>query len=138
MAGRGQNCRRSKAHGAALADIEAQVKRLMGRTFVMDTPSSACSTIPRYLKAVQVRLDKLRANPSAGRPGDGQNLDPWDRLRAAGGPAGQTGHGRSPIDQFRWLLEELRVSLYAQELRTRYRSPSNDCKKQWEGIPWYG
>ena len=58
-----------KAHGAARADIEAQVKRLMGRNSSDGHAFERLQHYPRYLKAVQVRLDKLKANPTAGRPG---------------------------------------------------------------------
>jgi ATP-dependent helicase HrpA len=51
----------NKAHAAAVADIEAQLRRLLGRNFVVDTPFERLQHFPRYLKAVSVRLDKLKA-----------------------------------------------------------------------------
>jgi hypothetical protein len=53
-----------KAHTAALQDIEAQLKRLMGKRFVAETPFERLQHYPRYFKAIQVRLDKLKANPA--------------------------------------------------------------------------
>lgn len=47
----------------AVADIEAQLKRLIGKNFV-DTPFERLQHYPRYFKAVGVRLDKLKANPA--------------------------------------------------------------------------
>jgi ATP-dependent helicase HrpA len=53
-----------KAHAAALQDIEAQLKRLMGKTLRRRNPVRAPAALPALLKAIQVRLDKLKANPT--------------------------------------------------------------------------
>jgi hypothetical protein len=53
-----------KAQAAAVADIEAQLKRLIGKSFITDTPFERLQHFPRYLKAISVRLDKLKGNPA--------------------------------------------------------------------------
>ncbi|HMV00931.1 MAG TPA: DUF3418 domain-containing protein, partial [Rhodocyclaceae bacterium] len=125
-----------KAHGAALADIEAQVKRLMGRNFVMDTPFERLQHYPRYLKAVQVRLDKLRANPARDAQAMAEFGPLWIAFERRAVQLAKQGTVDPQIDQFRWLLEELRVSLYAQELRTPIPVSVKRLQKQWEGIQY--
>src|SRR5690606_30105428 len=53
----------AKAHAAAHADIEQQLRGLMTKWFIRDTPYPQLAHFPRYLKAVQARIDKLRADP---------------------------------------------------------------------------
>jgi ATP-dependent helicase HrpA len=69
----------NKAHAAAVADIEAQLRRLLGRNFVVDTPFERLQHFPRYLKAVSVRLDKLKA----GGGGRGARCATDGRIRPA-------------------------------------------------------
>ncbi len=104
---------------SAHADVSAQLSRLIHAQFVSDTPYEALVHIPRYLRAILMRVDKLRSNPAR----DAQCLvewqsiyNPWLKLLQA-----QKAHGGSVdprLEDFRWQLEELRVALYAQELKT--------------------
>jgi ATP-dependent helicase HrpA len=123
-----------KAHAAAVADIEAQLKRLLGKTFVVDTPFERLQHYPRYLKAIGVRLDKLKANPAR----DAQLLTEygplWTNYERRASQLAKMGTLDPQIEQFRWLLEELRVGLYAQELRTPVPVSTKRLQKQWEGI----
>ena len=75
--------------------------------------------MPRYLKAAGMRIDKLRANPSrdAQCQQEWQSLaNPWLKMIQAQKAYGGTVDIR--LEDFRWQLEELRVALYAQELKT--------------------
>ncbi len=123
-----------KAHGAALADIEAQVKRLLGKNFVADTPFERLQHYPRYLKAIQVRLDKLKANPARDAQLMAEYAPLWSSWERRALQLAKQGAADPQIEQFRWLLEELRVSLYAQELRTPVPVSVKRLQKQWEGI----
>ena len=84
-----------KAQAAVVADIEAQIKRLIGKRFVVDTPFERLQHFPRYLKAMGVRLDKLKANPARDAQADGRIRQAVGQLRAAGLAAGQDGYRRS-------------------------------------------
>jgi ATP-dependent helicase HrpA len=132
-------------HGAALRklkdarppkdvadDITAQLQRLVPKRFVLATPWPALQHLPRYLKAVVLRLDKLRADPArdAARLAELRPLEQRWLKRLAdlrGAP-----HAR--LDEYRWLLEELRVSLFAQELRTPQPVSSKRLDKAWAQI----
>ena len=122
----------SKAPREVAEDISAQLLRLVGKRFLHDTDWAALQHLPRYLKGVVLRLDKLRADPARDaarlaelRPLQGR----WLRFRAdlRGAP-----HAR--LNEYRWLLEELRVSLFAQELRTPQPVSVKRLDKAWAQI----
>jgi ATP-dependent helicase HrpA len=105
-----------KAQGQVLQDIRQQCEWLLGKEWVARTPYDRMQHMPRYLKAINVRLEKLRANPVR----DAQNmaqmgplLQQWQRRLSA-----QHGEVDVRLEDFGWMMQELRVSLYAQELKT--------------------
>ena len=106
------------ASATAHVDIQNQVQGLIFPKFVSDTPYGQLVHFPRYLKAIAMRIDKLRANPSR----DSQCQKDWESVARPWQKLVQAGHGSLSEDQaladFRWQLEELRVALYAQELKT--------------------
>jgi len=123
-----------KVHAAAVQDIEAQVKRLMGKQFVAETPFERLQHFPRYLKGVQVRLDKLKSNPARDAQSLAEYLPLWTNYERRQLQLAKQGTVDPQVTQFRWLLEELRVSLFAQELRTPVPVSSKRLQKQWEGV----
>jgi len=123
-----------KAHAAAVADIEAQLKRLMGKGFLIDTPFERLQHYPRYFKGVVVRLDKLKANPGRDTQLMVEYTPLWTNYERRAIQLAKLGTLDPQVEQFRWLLEELRVGLYAQELRTPVPVSSKRLQKQWEGI----
>ena len=123
-----------KIHAALAADIEAQLKRLMGKNFVVDTPFERLQHYPRYLKAIGVRLDKLKANPARDATLMAEYGPLWTNYERRAIQLAKLGTPDPQIEQFRWLLEELRVGLFAQELRTPLPVSSKRLQKQWEGI----
>ncbi len=119
----------SEAH----EDLRAQEAALVGKWFLRDTPYEQLRHFPRYLKAAQVRIDKLREDPAR----DAQAMAgiaaleaPWRRARAA-----LKGAPDQRLDDFRWQLEELRVALYAQALRTPYPVSVKRLQKAWAAMP---
>ena len=110
-------------------DIAAQLQRLLGKRFLLDTPWAVLSHLPRYLRAVVMRLDKLRADPvrDAQRLAELRPIEQrW--LRRLSERRG-TRDGR--LDDFGWLLEELRVGLFAQELKTPQPVSAKRLEKAW-------
>jgi ATP-dependent helicase HrpA len=84
----------------------------------------------RYLKAITLRLDKLKGDPAR----DAQRLSelrPLDQ-RYIRRLAELKGTHDARLDEFRWLLEELRVSLFAQELRTPQPVSIKRLEKVWQ------
>ena len=113
-------------------DVAAQLARLVPKRFLIDTPWPALQHLPRYLKAVTLRLDKWRADPArdAARLAELRPLEQRFLRRLAD----LKGAGDARLDEFRWLLEELRVSLFAQELRTPQPVSVKRLQKAWEQI----
>jgi ATP-dependent helicase HrpA len=110
-------------------DISAQLGRLVGRRFLADTPWTALQHLPRYLKAVTMRLDKLRGDPArdAARLAELRPLEQrWLRRLAE-----LKGAQDARLEEYRWLLEELRVSFFAQELRTPQPVSAKRLDKFW-------
>ncbi len=110
-------------------DIGAQLARLMPKRFLVETPWQQLAHLPRYLKAITLRLDKLRADPAR----DSQRmaeLRPVEQryLRLL---AERKGGFDARLIEYRWLLEELRVSLFAQELRTPQPVSVKRLDKVW-------
>jgi len=116
----------------AVADATQQLQRLMPRRFLATTPWAQLQHLPRYLKAITLRLDKYRADPArdATRLAELRPLETryW-RLVAE-----RKGVGDARMLEFRWLLEELRVSFFAQELRTPQPVSVKRLDKAWQQI----
>jgi ATP-dependent helicase HrpA len=110
------------ASPTAYADIQAQVQGLIFAKFVADIPYAQLVHLPRYLKAVALRIDKMRSNPSrdAQCQKDWESVArPWQKLmQGSRGSVSYAMEGDQALIDFRWQLEELRVALYAQELKT--------------------
>jgi ATP-dependent helicase HrpA len=122
-----------KAHAAALADMQAQLQALIGKRFIVEHDYAQLAHFPRYLKAINVRLEKLRADPArdAKLMAEWQQVAaPWQRARKER----QGSHHDPKMAEFRWLLEELRVSLFAQELRTPMPVSAKRLQKVWESM----
>ncbi|HRH28716.1 MAG TPA: DUF3418 domain-containing protein, partial [Aquabacterium sp.] len=111
-------------------DVQAQLQRLMPKRFVAQTPYAQLQHFVRYLKAITLRLDKLKGDPAR----DAQRLSelkPLDQ-RYTRRLAELKGTHDARLDEFRWLLEELRVSLFAQELRTPQPVSIKRLEKVWQ------
>ena len=113
----------------ATADATQQLQKLMPKRFLPLTPWAQLQHYPRYLKAVTLRLEKYRADPARDaaklaelRP---QEQRYW-RLVAE-----RKGAVDARMQEFRWLLEELRVSFFAQELRTPQPVSVKRLEKVW-------
>ncbi len=121
-----------KGHPQAVADIQTQLQGLVSKRFITDNDYGQLSHFPRYLKAIGVRLEKLRADPvrDARLMAEWQQAaQPWQRAQK-----GQNGKPDPKMMEFRWLLEELRVSLFAQELRTPMPISAKRLEKVWESM----
>ncbi len=119
-----------KAHAQAVTDIQAQLQGLVSKRFIADNDYTNLTHFPRYLKAINVRIDKLRADPAR----DAKSMAEWQQAAAPWQRALKERHGDPKMTEFRWLLEELRVSLFAQELRTPMPVSAKRLQKVWESM----
>jgi ATP-dependent helicase HrpA len=113
----------------ATADCTAQLQRLIPKNFMAATPWPQLQHYARYLKAITQRLDKYRADPAR----DAQRLTELkpQEQRYWRLVAERKGAQDARMLEFRWLLEELRVSFFAQELRTPQPVSIKRLEKAW-------
>lgn len=115
--------------------LRLRLQTLLAPGFASHTPWAQWPRLPIYLKAMTLRLEKYSSNPArdAAREADIQELEQmWqekiDGLVKQGLPVSDD------LAAFRWMIEELRVSLFAQELKTPYPVSVKRLMKEWESL----
>nr|WP_180300894.1 DUF3418 domain-containing protein [Neisseria meningitidis] len=115
--------------------LRLRLQTLLAPSFATRTPWAQWPRLPIYLKAMTLRLEKYSSNPArdAAREADIQELEQmWqektDSLVKQGLPISDGLAG------FKWMIEELRVSLFAQELKTPYPVSVKRLMKEWERL----
>jgi len=129
FAGATRKIKDTKNAPEATADCSQQLQRLMPKRFLALTPWTQLQHYARYLKAIFLRLDKWRADP-ARDAAKMLELKPQDQ-RYWRLVAERKGAVDDRMLEFRWLLEELRVSFFAQELRTPQPVSVKRLDKAW-------
>ena len=122
----------SKAFPAPCRDVQDDVSRLLSKGFIERTPYERLQHFPRYLKAASLRLEKLRVDPRRDARLAAELaplLAQWQRERLK---QAKSGEPDSRLEQFGWLLEELRVQLFAQELKTPVPVSVKRLTKMWQ------
>ncbi|TAN53617.1 MAG: ATP-dependent RNA helicase HrpA [Methylococcaceae bacterium] len=115
------------AGDACILDLREQLLHLLGAGFLKTTPLARLKEYPRYLKAAQYRLEKLRQDPA-------RDARQWDLFKPLWRRYWDSGQPMPPErDEFRWLLEELRVSLFAQPLKTPVPVSVKRLEDAWAG-----
>ena len=115
--------------------MRQRLQTLLAAGFATRTPWAQWPRLPIYLKAMTLRLEKYSGNPArdAAREADIQELEQmWqektDGLVKQGLPVSDD------LAAFKWMIEELRVSLFAQELKTPYPVSVKRLLKEWERL----
>ncbi|MBA5639689.1 ATP-dependent RNA helicase HrpA [Duganella sp. LX20W] len=118
----------------AAADMQSQLQGLVHKRFLSENDYSQLAHFPRYLKAINVRIEKLRGDPAR----DTKLMAEWQQAATPYLRASKDRHAGKNTDpkmvEFRWMLEELRVSLFAQELRTPMPVSVKRLQKVWESM----
>ena len=116
----------------AVTDMHQQIRRLTPDGFWCSTPWDWLTQYPRYFRAIISRLEKLRVG---GGPRDHQAMlefashqQRYDNRVALGNLHGES---RMALETYRWMLEEYRVSLFAQQLGTSIKISPQRLDKQW-------
>lgn len=116
----------------ASSDIKAQLDTLIYRGFIAQTPKEWLEQYPRYLDAVDVRLDKVALNVQKDKLAIAAVDRHWQRHTARLQKEGENGYANNPLwQQYRWMIEELRVSLFAQTLKTKVPVSDKRLDKVW-------
>ena len=119
-----------KAYGNAYQDMTAQISKLTSKSFISQTPYAQLTHYPRYFKAIAMRVDKLKNDETR----DGQMMRDMLPLMQNWQRAVNERSADESLTQFRWMLEELRVGLFAQELRTPMPVSVKRLYKVWDSL----
>jgi ATP-dependent helicase HrpA len=115
-------------------DLEQQLPLLLYKHCFSQTPWEHVQHLPRYLKALRMRIEKHPSNPER----DGKNAQAvgvlWDQWQAEVDKRRKADKLTPELMEFRWLIEELRVSLFAQELKTPFPVSVKRIEKIWQEI----
>jgi ATP-dependent helicase HrpA len=117
---------------AAMRDEHAHLAALVAADFITATPWAHLKDLPRYLRGVLRRLEKLPAAEQRDARGMAGVLTLQNKYLAR--RAQVKGEVPAALDDFRWQLEELRISLFAQELKTPYPVSVKRLDKLWDEL----
>ncbi|MCA9117028.1 MAG: DUF3418 domain-containing protein, partial [Planctomycetaceae bacterium] len=119
----------------AVDDMKSQLARMVHARFLTETPWEWLVQFPRYLQAIGVRLDRLEAG---GLSRDSQlSADVsrrWQECRALGEQLEQQARFDAAWEYYRWMIEEYRVSLFAQKLGTAITVSEKRLDRQWKKV----
>jgi ATP-dependent helicase HrpA len=118
----------------SLQDLRWQIDRLVYRGFLLHTPFDALQDYPRYLKGAQLRLEKLGHAAARDQQRMAEMEELFKKWRQRDEKARTDGKADPRLDEIRWLLEELRISLFAQELKTRVPVSVKRLEKRWQEL----
>lgn len=118
----------------AATDVREQLAELVYPGFISATPDPWIAHLPRYLHAIELRLDKLNRAPDKDRQRRGGILPLWRACLARREHNRARGRHEPAVEEFRWLLEELRVSQFAQELKTTQPVSVKRLEARWHEL----
>jgi len=116
------------------ADLQAQLQRLVFKGFLAATPWERLQHLPRYLKAISRRLERFHQNPARDEQHRSAIAALWGHYEQRLARHRKAGIDDPQLQEYRWLLEELRVSLFAQELRTPFPVSYKRLEKHWSQV----
>ena len=118
----------------AIDDIKEQLAQLVYQGFVRDTPASWLKHLPRFLKAIEIRLEKLERAPEKDR-NLREIISPfWETWTQTTRDANGIVKNEEALVNYRWMMEELRVSLFAQTLGTSIPVSAKRVQRQWDKV----
>ena len=126
----------ARAYPESLADFDEQLAWLVYRGVIADTPLVRLEALPRYLEAARRRLEKLPRNPARDLEAVRSQRRAWEPVRDELLALLRAGRPLDPVRMdCRWMLEELRVSLFVQEMGTRYPVSAPRIERAWAARP---
>ena len=119
----------------AVDDMRSQLQHLLHATFLTTTPWEWLVQFPRYLQGIETRLDRLEAG---GIERDSQMavavVRRWQQCLAAQEHQREQAGYDAALEYFRWMVEEYRVSLFAQKLGTAITVSEKRLDRQWKKV----
>ncbi|SOD41647.1 ATP-dependent RNA helicase HrpA [Nitrosovibrio sp. Nv4] len=123
-----------KLKGGLDAQLRTQLNNLVYPGFLNATPWDRVQHLPRYLKGMILRLDKYAASPERDARHGGVIAGLWNQYEQRLEKHRKAGICDPTLGEFRWQIEELRISLFAQELKTPYPVSAKRLQKLWEEV----
>ncbi|CAA0094645.1 Uncharacterised protein [BD1-7 clade bacterium] len=123
----------SKTYSAVIADVEYQRRHLVFPGFVYETPIESLKELPKYYAAMAYRLERLQNQLGK----DLKYTAELAEIRQQMDELEEAYPGVLTMEssiKYRWMLEEYRVSLFAQQLKTRFPISKKRLEKQWLGV----
>jgi ATP-dependent helicase HrpA len=115
-------------------DVESQIQQLLYKGCFSQMPWDQLQHLPRYLKGLRLRIEKQPSNPDR----DGKHAASvgllWQKWQSEMMKQAKVDNISPELQNFRWLIEELRVSLFAQELKTPFPVSTKRLEKAWSQI----
>ncbi len=124
----------STAQAKLSADCRAQLGRLVYKGCFSATPWERLQHLPRYLKGIIMRWEKYTANPERDAKHAPAINGLCKRYEERADKNRKAGIQDERLDEFRWMIEELRISLFAQELKTPMPVSGKRLEKMWESL----
>jgi len=118
--------------GRVVQDVKSARDRLIYPGFLARTPWERLEHLPRYIKGYALRLQKYRTNAERDQKHAVTVQGLWQQFEARAKADQDAGRHDPKLEEFRWLLEELRVSLFSQELRTPMPVSAKRLQKFWD------
>jgi ATP-dependent helicase HrpA len=119
---------------ASLDDMRTQLTHLVPHGLFAHATKDRLAHLPRYLRAVQVRLTRLPNGPQKDQAKAAQVLPFWNDWLAHGDRLRARGVAAEDLEAFRWLIEELRVSLFAPELKAAVTVSPQRLAEHWAAL----
>ncbi len=127
-----QTLAQSGALGRVTQEAKAMRDRMVYPGFFARTPWDRLEHVPRYLRGYALRLQKYRANLERDQKHAATVAGLWASYEARAKTDRDAGRHDPDLEEFRWMIEELRVSLFAQELRTPVPVSAKRLQKFWD------
>ncbi|HET7060788.1 MAG TPA: ATP-dependent RNA helicase HrpA [Nitrosospira sp.] len=116
------------------AELNEELRKLIYPGFLEATPWEKLPHLPRYLKGMLLRLEKYPGNPERDQRHARAIAALWQQYEQRLEKHRKSGISDATLAEFRWQIEELRVSLFAQELKTPQPVSVKRLQKLWEGM----
>lgn len=125
----------ARPYDAALAQAREQLAHLFAPRFVVDVPWERLAHYPRYLRAILRRFERLEIRGVKKDEELSARVQPrWERYLEAAARARRDELVVAPLERLRWLLEEARVSVFAQELGTAEKVSGKRLDRAWDEV----
>jgi len=118
----------------AMSDVQDQLNHLLHKDFIAATKQENYIHLGRYLKAIEKRLEKIQDNPARDRKARLEISSLWSDYKKRADALDKQHRHSSQLEAYRWMLEEYRISLFAQEIKTLTPVSAKRLKKAWNEI----